>query len=258
LLACLHKFSVFSGEASLKYFILGALSSGFILLGFIILYGLTGLTNFFDFSLLFDLGYEYSYLGFGLLASIILIICGFLFKLAVVPFHIWVVDVYDGVMLPVVLLFSTMAKIVFITVFSKILWFVFYDFYWLWYFILFFCGLLSILLGSIGGLLQTSIVRLYAYSTIVNGGFFCCFLSLGSIEGLIFLYNYLIIYILTSMALFFVLVLFSLEKNIYTHGQLYLSHLPKIALNVSMLPVFVFVLVFFFLRWFSSSVWFLG
>jgi len=104
---------------------------------------------------------------------------------------------------------------------------------------------LSILLGSIGGLLQTSIVRLYAYSTIVNGGFFCCFLSLGSIEGLIFLYNYLIIYILTSMALFFVLVLFSLEKNIYTHGQLYLSHLPKIALNVSMLPVFVFVLVFF-------------
>lgn len=104
---------------------------------------------------------------------------------------------------------------------------------------------MSILLGSIGGLLQTSIVRLYAYSTIVNGGFFCCFLSLGSIEGLIFLYNYLIIYILTSMALFFVLVLFSLEKNIYTHGQLYLSHLPKIALNVSMLPVFVFVLVFF-------------
>jgi len=88
LLACLHKFSVFSGEASLKYFILGALSSGFILLGFIILYGLTGLTNFLDFSFLLDLGFEYSFLGFGLLSSIILIICGFLFKLSVAPFHI--------------------------------------------------------------------------------------------------------------------------------------------------------------------------
>lgn len=244
LLACTHKYSMFAAEASLKYFILGAMSSGFLLLGFVLLYGYTGLTNFFDFFFLFNLGVDFTFVGWGILVSFILIISGFLFKLSVVPFHIWVPDVYDGVISPVVLLFSTLSKVVFITIFFKVLWLVFFDFNWMWEFILFFCGLLSIFVGSVGGLLQNSIVRLYAYSTIVNGGFFCCFLSLGSLEGVVFLYNYLAIYILTSMALFAVLTFFLYQKNGYSHGFIYLNELAVFS-KISGLAAFVFILVFF-------------
>lgn len=244
LLAGTHKYSMIAAEASLKYFILGAMSSGFILLGFILLYGFTGLTCFLDFQFLFNLGADLTHIGFGLLVSFLMILAGFLFKLSVVPFHLWVPDVYDGVLPPVVLLFSTLSKIVFITIFCKVLWNVFFELAWLWEFILFFCGLLSIILGSIGGLLQNSVVRLYAYSTIVNGGFFCCFLSLGTLDGLVYLYNYLCIYILTSMALFAVLTFFLIQKEGYVHGFVYLNELAIFA-QISGLAALLFILVFF-------------
>lgn len=109
---------------------------------------------------------------------------------------------------------------------------------------MFFCGLLSVFLGSVGGLMQNSIARLYAYSTIVNGGFFCCFLSLGTLEGLIYLYNYLCIYILTSMALFAVLTFFLIQKEGYSHGFVYLNELAIFA-QVSGLAALVFIMVFF-------------
>lgn len=244
LLACTHKYSMVSAEASLKYFILGAMSSGFMLLGFVLLYGYTGLTCFSDFQFVFSLGVDFTFIGFGVLVSFLLILAGFLFKLSIVPFHIWVPDVYDGVLPPVVLLFSTLSKVVFITILCKVLWNVFFDFVWLWSFILFFCGLLSVFLGSVGGLMQNSIARLYAYSTIVNGGFFCCFLSLGTLEGLIYLYNYLCIYILTSMALFAVLTFFLIQKEGYSHGFVYLNELAIFA-QVSGLAALVFIMVFF-------------
>jgi NADH-quinone oxidoreductase subunit N len=88
LLACTHKYSMVAAEASLKYFILGAMSSGFLLLGFVLLYGYTGLTNFFDFPFVFNLGVDFTTIGFGLLVSFALILAGFLFKLSVVPFHL--------------------------------------------------------------------------------------------------------------------------------------------------------------------------
>jgi len=104
--------------------------------------------------------------------------------------------------------------------------------------------ILVVVLGSVGGLLQISIVRLYAYSTIVNGGFFCCFLSLGTIEGLVYLYNYLFIYILTSMALFAVLTFFLIQKKSYTHGFIFLNELASFS-KISGLSALVFIMVFF-------------
>lgn len=121
LLTTTQKFSMFAAEASLKYFIQGAMSSSFLLLGFILLYGFTGLTNFFDFFFIFNLGLDSSVLSFSLIVSVILILSGFLFKLSAVPFHIWVPDIYEGALYPIVLLFSTLTKLVFIFIFCKIL-----------------------------------------------------------------------------------------------------------------------------------------
>lgn len=248
LLAATHKFSMFAAESSLKYFILGAMSSSFLLVGFILLYGFTGLTNFFDFFFLFNLGIDSTLLSFSLLVCLVLIISGFLFKLSVVPFHIWVPDVYDGLTFPMVLLFSTLTKVVFIFVFCKMLWFVFFDFYWIWEYLLFLTGIASIFLGSVAGLLQNSIVRLYAYSTIVNGGFFCCLLGLGSLDGLVYLWNYLLIYVFTAVGLFFALHILQGVKNrhvLFTHGTIYLNDLFHRSQNVSMLIITVLILIFF-------------
>lgn len=248
LLAATHKFSMFAAESSLKYFILGAMSSSFLLLGFILLYGFTGLTNFLDFSFLFNLGLDSTFFSFSIMVCLMLIISGFLFKLSVVPFHIWVPDVYEGLTFPIVLLFSTLTKVVFIFVFCKILWFVFFEFYWLWEYVLFLAGILSIFLGSVAGLLQNSVVRLYAYSTIVNGGFFSCLLGLGSLGGLVYLWNYLFIYVFTAIGLFFALQVLQGVKNknfLYTHGIIYLSDLFQRGKNVSMLVVFLLVIIFF-------------
>lgn len=248
LLATTQKFSMFAAESSLKYFIQGAMSSSFLLLGFILLYGFTGLTNFFDFFFLFNLGLDSSVLSFSLIVAVILILSGFLFKLSVVPFHVWVPDVYEGSLYPIVLLFSTLTKVVFVFVFFKVLWLVFLNFYWIWESVLFFAGVASVFFGSVAGLLQNSLLRLYAYSTIVNGGFFCCLLGLGSLDGLVFLWNYLFIYIVTSIGLFFVIhtMLTTTSKNLlFKHELVYLDELFKKSVNLPLLVTSAFILIFF-------------
>lgn len=104
----LRRFNSFSVEAGLKYFVLSALASGFIVFGISLIYGLTGLTNLIELKILLPV----TSLGnnFALFIAFSFLFVGLLFKIGVSPFHHWIADVYDGVSLPVVLVMSTIMK----------------------------------------------------------------------------------------------------------------------------------------------------
>lgn len=217
-LACLNKFSLYSTEASLKYFILGAMASGLLAFGIVLLYGFLGLTNFNDFHLFFTLINENQFIYYGYIISFCFILSGLLFKLSLVPFHIWVPDVFEGLTPAVAFLFGTVSKIIFYFILCKLLFMVFFPLNWLWKPLLLVVGFFSILLGSIGGLLQNNFYRLYAYSAIVNAGLLVCFVSIFNIESIAFLFNYFFIYILTSFTFFLTLVSLYRVKNLKLRG----------------------------------------
>ena len=164
ILATLKRDSGFSTEAGLKYFILGALSSGFLLFGISLVYGLTGTTNFESLTkivLNFDL-YEsignFSALTFSfsdrLVLGLLFIMFGLFFKLSAAPFHMWSPDVYEGSPTSVTILFAVVPKIGLFVVFSRLLFFTFYDLIGVWQNVLIIVSLLSIMIGTFGALRQ--------------------------------------------------------------------------------------------------------
>ena len=177
-------------EAGLKYFILGALSSGLLLLGVTFLF-----INSIPLSMK-----EINVVGdFNLLSSniaILLIILSLLFKLAIFPLHFWIPDIYEGSSWEVVCLLSTIPKISIISVILQILGFSNF-------FII--CSIFSIIIGTIGAVNQTKLRRLLAYSGITHMGFILLSLSIIGIKTYEAGFIYLVIYILSLLGVFFVI-----------------------------------------------------
>ena len=164
-LATIYKESESATSAGLKYFLLGSLSSSFILLGSGLLYGLTGITNF---EYLYMIGsYDLNYYTYLLVPILLILLAGFLFKLAAAPFHNWAPDVYDGVPTLVTSWLAVLPKISILIIMVEIFNNIFYQIYSLSNIILF-SSFLSLILGSLLGLAQYRIKRLLAYSTIVR------------------------------------------------------------------------------------------
>jgi NADH-quinone oxidoreductase subunit N len=145
-LAGYKKNSAFSTEAGLKYFILGAFSSGFILFGISLIYGFTGTTNFEILAkLLINISDEkIGYLSFNeynnrLILGILFLVVGFLFKLGVVPFHMWSPDVYEGAPTSVTALFAIVPKLGICAVLLKLFFLVFYDLISTWQSLMLYC-----------------------------------------------------------------------------------------------------------------------
>ena len=201
-LAASKRESEFSTEAGLKYFLLGAFSSGILLFGCSILYGLTGLTNFDSFAKLFSgLGVsivEQSFLSVGIL----LIAVGFLFKLAAAPFHFWSLDVYEGAPTSVTAFFSIAPKLAVMAVFLRIFLVSFYDFLVSWQSVLILSSLASLIIGAFGAVTQTRIKRLLAYSSIGHTGYVLIGVASGTVEGLQAVLIYLGIYCITMINVF--------------------------------------------------------
>jgi NADH-quinone oxidoreductase subunit N len=130
ILAAYKRNSEFSGEAGLKYFILGAFSSGLLLFGSSMIYGFTGLTNFEDLAKVLTgiNGIASSTSYSGILIGIIFVAVALLFKIAAAPFHMWSPDVYEGAPTPVTAFFSTVPKIAIFALFLRIFFYTFYDF----------------------------------------------------------------------------------------------------------------------------------
>lgn len=204
ILSASKKYSNFSSESGLKYFVLSSFSSVFILKGSSFIYGIYGTTNFKElFDLSFFLDYSYNYL---FLFSLFFIFIGLLFKIAVVPFHSWAPDVYEGSPTAVVLFFSTVPKISFLFLLYRLTFEIFINYVEFYSSILIISALLSIILGAFSSFYQTNLKRLLAYSSISHSGFILiCFVPLTHI-GVFAFYVYLFIYFVLVVNFFIFLL----------------------------------------------------
>jgi proton-translocating NADH-quinone oxidoreductase chain N len=196
-LAASKRHSEFSTEAGLKYFLLGAFSSGILLFGFSLIYGFTGITNFEDLA---KITMDFDALPLSMNLGIIFIGVGFLFKMTAVPFHMWAPDVYEGAPTSITAFFAIVPKVAILGVFLRF--FGFCLFFYEWETIFMLSSLGSMILGSIAAMSQQKLKRLLAYSSISHVGFmligFCC----GSIEGVQALLIYIIVYMLMTSGIF--------------------------------------------------------
>jgi len=253
ILATLKRDSGFSTEAGLKYFILGALSSGFLLFGISLVYGLTGTTNFESLTkivLNFDL-YEsaghFSTLTFSfsdrLVLGMLFIMFGILFKMSAAPFHMWSPDVYEGSPTSVTILFAVVPKIGLFVVFSRLLFFTFYDLISVWQNVIIVVSFLSIIIGTFGALRQYRIKRFLAFSSITHVGYLLIGFSTGTFEGLGAIFFYLIIYVVMSLNIWAVVILLEIrrKKNIRLK---YLTDLQNLSRNNPVLSITLLVNLF--------------
>lgn len=204
ILAAYKRNSEFSGEAGLKYFILGAFSSGLLLFGISMIYGFTGLTNFEELAKLLTgiHGTVNSVTYNGIIVGILFLTVSLLFKVAAAPFHMWSPDVYEGAPTPVTAFFSIVPKMAVIALMVRLFYSTFFDFIGFWQPILLYSGILSMVIGSIGALYQKKIKRLMAYSGIANVGYMLAGLGSGTVESIAGLMLYLIIYVVMTVGFF--------------------------------------------------------
>ena len=212
-----NKKSIFSSEASVKYYVLGAISSGFLLFGISLIYGLTGtlvLTEIFDFikNIQTDTASLDLY-NVGLIFSLTFILVSLAFKFGAAPFHMWIPDVYHGALIPTTLLLSTLPKIAIFVVLIKLLSNAFSHLFVFWSEMILILSIISILVGNIIAIAQTNIKRMLAYSTIANIGFILIAISLGNQQSYQASMFYTVSYVIMTMAAFGVLLLITLDKK---------------------------------------------
>nr|QGN73906.1 NADH dehydrogenase subunit 2 [prasinophyte sp. MBIC10622] len=202
-IAASKRTSEFSTEAGLKYFVLGAFSSGILLFGCSLLYGFTGVTNFEDLAKIFTGYAELPMLtSSGILIALIFLAVGFLFKITAAPFHMWAPDVYEGAPTCVTAFFAITPKVAVLGMFLRLFFSSFYDLMGPWQKIIVLCSLASMIVGALGAISQTKIKRLLAYSSIGHVGYLLIGFACGSVEGVQALLLYLIIYVIMTVNMF--------------------------------------------------------
>jgi len=185
-----NKVFIKGAEAGLKYFILGALSSGLLLLGITFLFINSIPLSIKEINIIGDFDIK------SLNIAVLLIMTSLLFKLAIFPLHFWVPDIYEGSSWDVICLLATIPKISIISVVFQILGFSNF---------LIICSVLSIIIGTIGAVNQTKIRRLLAYSGITHMGFVLLSLSIIGLKTYEAGFIYLIIYMISLLGVFFVI-----------------------------------------------------
>jgi len=176
--ASLRRDSVKSTEAGLKYFVLGALSSGLLLYGASLTYGFAGTTQF---AGIIDA--TQSDVSLGLLFGLVFLSAGFAFKVSAAPFHMWTPDVYEGSPTPVTAFFATAPKIAAMALFARVVHDAFGNSVSDWQQIIAFLSVVSMFLGAIAAIGQKDIKRLMAYSSIAHMGFALMGLAAGTAFG---------------------------------------------------------------------------
>ncbi|KAL6766037.1 nad2 (mitochondrion) [Auxenochlorella protothecoides x Auxenochlorella symbiontica] len=212
-LAALKRNSEFATEAGLKYFLLGAFSSGLLIFGCSLIYGYTGVLSFSECAKIFAAGVvpfdgiqavttESALVSLGM----VFILAGFLFKIAAAPFHMWSPDVYQGAPTPITAFFVITPKIALFAVFLRVFLQSFYDLFPIWQTLVIFASLASMLVGALAALSQSQIKRLMAFSSINHVGYLLAGFACASIEGIQALSIYLIVYIFMNIAVFSILL----------------------------------------------------
>lgn len=198
-MAAFRRDNVRSSEAGLKYFVLGALSSGMLLYGCSMIYGFTGSIYFSEIA---KTAMTDGVVNVGMVIGLVFVLAGLAFKVSAVPFHMWTPDVYEGAPTPVTAFFATCPKIAAMSILISIIYTAFPDLKSQWNQIIIFISIASMILGAFGAIGQTNIKRLMAYSSIGNMGFALVGLAAGNREGIEGVLIYLMIYLVMTVGVF--------------------------------------------------------
>ena len=196
-LAAMHRDNAKASEAGLKYFVLGALSSGLLLYGASLIYGFAGSTLYRDIAVAVQSG-----AGTGVLFGLVFLICGLAFKVSAAPFHMWTPDVYEGAPTPVVAFFSAAPKLAAMVLFARVLGQGFAGAAEQWQQVLVLIALISIAVGAFWGLAQRNLKRLWAYSSIANIGYALLGLAAADQQGMQSMLVFMVLYMIDVTGFF--------------------------------------------------------
>ena len=263
ILASFRKLSAYSVESGIKYFIIGAISSAFFLLGSSFIYGAIGSVNFCDIRILFQESYTYvddyncdkmltlvnsnlpEYMTYSLLSiwvgpmvalfhyewlysdpfltdffgirfiefGLTFILFSLFIKLALAPFHLWALDVYEGSPTNSTIFFAVITKLSILVLLSRLCFYTFLYFSSCWHFYFLWVGLFSVFVGSFGGLRQRKLKTLLAYSSTSHMGSILLALSTKTYLGLEFFLFYIFVYMLSNLAVWNILLLLRLRRK---------------------------------------------
>ncbi|WP_429808758.1 NADH-quinone oxidoreductase subunit NuoN [Ensifer sp. B1-9] len=196
--AAINRDSVRSTEAGLKYFVLGALSSGMLLYGMSLIYGFTGHTGFTQIAAALTAEGR----SLGLIFGLVFVLAGLAFKISAVPFHMWTPDVYEGAPTPVTAFFAAAPKVAAMAILVRIVINAFEPVVADWQQIIVFISIASMLLGAFAAIGQKNIKRLMAYSSIGHMGYALVGLAAGSMAGVRGVLLYMLIYMVMTLGTF--------------------------------------------------------
>lgn len=197
-IAAFRRDSVRSTEAGLKYFVLGALSSGLLLYGASLIYGYAGTTTFAGIAA----SISHDGMSIGVLVGLVFLLTGLAFKVSAVPFHMWTPDVYEGSPTPVTAFFATAPKAAALGLFARVMFDAFGNATAEWGQVIALLSFLSMALGAVAAIGQTNIKRLMAYSSISHMGFALMGLAAGSEAGVQAMLIYIAIYVTMNVGVF--------------------------------------------------------
>ncbi|MCF3935128.1 NADH-quinone oxidoreductase subunit NuoN [Acuticoccus sp. M5D2P5] len=194
----INRDSVRSTEAGLKYFVLGALSSGMLLYGISLIYGFTGGTNFYSIAETISVDGA----GLGVIFGLVFILAGVAFKISAVPFHMWTPDVYEGAPSPVTAFLAAAPKVAAMALLVRVVMEAFQPALIEWQQIIIFLSVMSMILGAFAAIGQSNIKRLMAYSSIGHIGYALIGLAAGTEQGVIGVVIYMTVYLVTTLGVF--------------------------------------------------------
>ena len=231
--AAYERYNARSTEAGLKYFVLGALSSGMLLYGASLIYGFTGTVNFAGIAKATSQG-----ASIGLIFGLVFLFVGFCFKISAVPFHMWTPDVYEGAPTPVTAFFAAAPKVAGVAIFVRASMVAFHGIAHEWQQIIVFVSIASMALGAFAAIGQRNIKRLMAYSSIGHMGYALVGLDADSAQGVQGVLIYMSIYVTMTLGTFAVILSMrrdgKLVENIGDLAGLSRTH-PTMAFFLAML-----------------------
>ena len=205
-LSAIRRDNLKSTEAGLKYFVLGALSSGLLLYGASLTYGYAGTTNFA--GILSTLNDD---VPLGLLFGLVFVLAGLAFKVSAAPFHMWTPDVYEGAPTPVTALLATAPKVAAMALIARVVHDAFGGIPGDWTQVLAALAVISMFLGAVAAIGQRDIKRLMAYSSIAHMGYALVGLASGTEQGVQAMLIYMAIYVTMNLGTFAFIL--SMEKD---------------------------------------------
>ena len=255
IMAAFNRDSLRASEAGLKYFVLGALSSGLLLYGVSLIYGFSGSI---DFS---NIAAHISGNGanVGIITGMVFLLCGLGFKISAAPFHMWTPDVYEGSPTPVTGFFASAPKFAAMALIARLLIGPFGDIASQWQQVIIVMGVMSMFVGTLGALQQSNIKRLMAYSSISNMGYALVPLAAFSAAGLKGMLIFMSIYVITTIGVFAAILQMRIRNGMVEQisdlGGLSKSNMPlAVLMTIFMMSLLGFPpMMGFFGKWYAFT-----